>query len=626
MNRRDLQIEFHQATNSLPPFAASRAASRQFVLPWVIAACLAFVLPEKSLAASDSASPSASKGYSATDASDGQVLGVHASSQGDHSLVVVYLSAEVRYRVGHLSDPERLYLDLSQTEISHRLASRRIALNDAFIDQIRIGTDQDSVTRIVLDLHTAVRSRVSQVGSPARLLVDLSSSAAAIEPEGGVARRSDERDLPGQIPAGVDSTQSAPSGPLTYGGGEKAGLNYAGTSPTRNILALGLNVGSSYDDNIFGNNQQRVGDVAFQFGPSLNVRREGQRLDLALNYQPHFRIYRRASEQNVVDQTLGFDAGYKLSSRLSFRARTSAFYTTGIFQSNQNEDSLPGLGSPSSFNNTVFTPMGRQLTWSSRLDVSYQAAKHDSVDIFAGQSKLDFRQQFSNRGDPQNTEQKNAGVDYQHRLSPHTTLGINYQYSDISFGPDSRTLVYSPFFSYAQQVSPTLTLSVFGGPQFSHLNEVIDLPLGPFTLRIPVSLATSNWALGGTVTKQLDKTAFQLTAQRQVSDGGGLLGAVVSSSVGTSVRRRLPGRWDASWSASYANNNSLDTTHSQGAYQSLTAGAGLARSLTERLTVRVGYDFIHQRGTGQSQLFGDFDRDLWSVQFSYRFHEIALGR
>jgi hypothetical protein len=197
---------------------------------------------------------------------------------------------------------------------------------------------------------------------------------------------------------------------------------------------------------------------------------------------------------------------------------------------------------------------------------------------------------------------------------------------DIRFGSDSRTIVHSAFFSYAQQVSPSLSLSVFGGPQFSQLREVIALPLGPFTFRIPVSHATSNWALGGTVTKQLDKTAFQLTAQHQVSDGGGLLGAVVSSSVAGSLRRRLPGRWDASWSAGYADNRNLDTTHSRGAYQSLTAGAGFQRSLTEKLSVRVGYDYIRQLSTGQSQLFGDFGHDLWSLQFSYRFHEIALGR
>jgi hypothetical protein len=632
VNSRDLQIASRQETKPLLPFVASPAVRRLFMLQLILAACAIFVLAEASLRASGSASFAAGEPSTATDPAEVQILGVHSFNQADCSWVVIALSSDVHYKVGHLSNPERLYLDLSRTQISPQLASRRIALNDAFVDQIRMGTDQDSVTRIVLDLHVVVRSRVSKLGSPARLLVELSRPADATEPDGGV------RGVPGEVSAGVGPTQNArsgdaedsraksASGPHTYGDGEKAGLNYVGTSPSRNIVALGFNVGSSYDDNIFGNSQQRVGDVAFQFGPSLNVRREGQRLNLALSYQPHFRIYRRASDLNMVDQTLGFDAAYRATSRFAFRGRTSAYYTTGILQPNRNEGFLPGPGSPSSLNDTLFTPTARQHTWSSRIDASYQVSPHDSIDLFAGQSTLDFGQQSSNTGSVQNTKQKNTGLVYQHRLSPHTTMGINYQYEDISFGSDSRTFVHSPFFSYAQQVSPSLTLSVYGGPQFSHLNEVIALPLGPFTLRIPVSVATLNWALGGTVTKQLDKTAFQLTAQHQVSDGGGLFGAVVSSSVGTSLSRHLPGRWDAIWSAGYGDNRSLDTTHSRGAYQSLTAGFGLARSLTEKLNVRVGYDYIHQQGTGQSQQFGNFDRDLWSVQFSYRFHEIALGR
>ena len=602
------------------------------MLPLIVAACAIFVLAEASLRASGPASFAAVEPSTASDAAEVQILAVHSFNQADYSWVVIALSADVHYKVGHLSNPVRLYLDLSRTQISPQLASRRIALNDAFVGQIRMGTDQDSMTRIVLDLHTVVRSRVSKLGSPARLLVELSRPADAAEPDGDV------RGVLGEFSARVGPTQNArsgnpensrarnASGRNPYGGGEKAGPNYAGASLPRNILALGLSAGSSYDDNIFGNSQQRMGDVAFQFGPSLNVRREGQRLSLALSYQPHFRIYRKTSEQNGVDQALGFDVAYRATPRFSLHARTSAFYTTGIFQPNRNEGLLPGSGSPSSLNDTLFTPTARQLTWSSRIDASYQASPHDSIELFAGQLTLDFSQQSSITGSLQNTKLKDTGLVYQHRLTPHTTLGINYQYEDISFGSDSRTVVHSPFFSYSQQISPSLSLSVFGGPQFSRLHEVINLPLGPFTLRIPVSLATTNWALGGTVTKQLDKTGFQLTAQHQVSDGGGLFGAVVSSSVGTSLSRRLPGRWDATWSAGYANNSSIERTHSRGAYQSLTTGFGLTRSLTEKLNVRLGYDFIRQLGTGQSQQFGTFDRDLWSVQFSYRFHEIALGR
>jgi AMIN domain-containing protein len=641
VNRENSIIGVLQAMKSLP-FAPAEQETKRLIL-LVISLLLAVFLTKLPLDASDSSSRSVTGPNFSTERTAVQVLGVRSSSQANHSRVVIDLSADVRYRVGHLSNPERVFLDFPKTEIIPRLTTRRIAVQNGLINQVRIGTRQGPVTRVVLDLAMPVRYGVSKVDNPARMVIELSrppegavlveSIPLSTEAPGPTLARTDSNSRDA-LPAGraapsplrEDVPLGSPSGPQTYGNGEKAGLNYAGTTPPRNILALGLNVGSSYDDNIFGNNQQRVSDVAFQFGPSLNVRREGQRLNLALSYQPHFRIYRKASEENVVDQSLGFDAAYRASPRLSFRARTSAFYTTGIFQPNQNEEFLPGLGSPSGLNDTLFTPTARQLTWSARIDTSYQISSHDSLGVFVGQSKLDFRQQYSNPGSLQNTDQKDAGVVYEHRLSPHTTLGIDYQYQDILFGPNSRARIHSPFFSYAQQISPSLTLSVFGGPQFSHLNEVIALSLGPFTFRIPVSLATSNWTLGGTLTKQLDKTAFQLTGQHQVSDGGGLLGAVVSSSVGTSVRRRLTGRWDASWNASYANNNSLDTTSSRGAYQSLTAGAVLERSLTEKLSVRLGYNFIHQRGSGQSSLFGNFDRDLWSVQFSYRFHEIALGR
>src|SRR5258706_9695235 len=197
---------------SLLPLVASLAARLLLVLRWIIAPCVALVLLAASLGASDSASPSERAPDSTTDATEVQVLGVRSSTQAGHSRVVIDLSADVRYKVGHLSNPERLYLDLSRTRISSQLASQRIILNDAFVGQIRMGTDQGAVTRIVLDLHSAVRSRVSQIGSPARLLVELSRPADATESEGVFAKRSDVRDALGQVPAGVGPTQGGTSG------------------------------------------------------------------------------------------------------------------------------------------------------------------------------------------------------------------------------------------------------------------------------------------------------------------------------------------------------------------------------------------------------------------------------
>ena len=73
------------------------------------------------------------------------------------------------------------------------------------------------------------------------------------------------------------------------------------------------------------------------------------------------------------------------------------------------------------------------------------------------------------------------------------------------------------------------------GGQHSHANEVLPVDVGPVTFQVPVVLSGSNWAMGGTLTERLDGTVILFTAQHQVTNGGGLLGAAVSTSVGGSV-------------------------------------------------------------------------------------------
>jgi hypothetical protein len=638
---RDFLFVSHPAAKFPQGVAARDAARRWFVFALIIPSLLFAKGP---LVAADLPNRSESQPNLTKDATAVQVLGVRSSSHADYCRVVIDLSANVHYKVGQLPSPERLYLDLIETTIGPQLRGRRITLNDGIVDQIRMGTDQGFITRVVLDLHAAVRYKVSKLDGPARVLIELSRSqngAGPVESSsmGADAQEASRRTPPkagtsslGALFQGTSSSLSdgekshaaSSSGPHTYGDGEKSGLGYAGTSYPHNILLLGFSAGSSYDDNIFGNNQRPISDVNFLFGPNLSLRREGKSLGLALNYQPYFRIYNKVSERNSLDQSLGFDATYRASSRLAFRGRTSALYTTGVFQSSGNAEFLPGLSS-SGLNETLFTPTLRRFTWNSRIDATYQVTAHDSLDLFLGHSTTDFKQQVSSTGNPQDTKENEAGLVFTHRLTPHTTLGGNYLLQDYRFGLDSRTLVHSAFFSYAQQLSRSWSLSLFGGPQYSRLHELISFSFGPFTFQLPVFEASWNWAIGGTVTKQLDKTVFQLSAQRQISSGGGLLGAVESSSVGTSLRRRLPWRWDATLSSGYANNSNLRSA-SRGAYQSLTAGAGLERSLTEKLNLRARYDFIHQRGTGQSPLFGNFDRNLWTLELSYRFDQFVLGR
>jgi len=102
-----------------------------------------------------------------------EIKRVRIWSHLDYTRVVVDLEAVVRYKFDRLSDPERLYLDLFDTQISPELAARQIPVRDPYLNRIRVGQTQDGITRIVLDLNAEVSERVFVLTDPPRLVVDL---------------------------------------------------------------------------------------------------------------------------------------------------------------------------------------------------------------------------------------------------------------------------------------------------------------------------------------------------------------------------------------------------------------------------------------------------------------------
>ena len=370
----------------------------------------------------------------------------------------------------------------------------------------------------------------------------------------------------------------------------------------------------------------QTGDAYFLFGPTVDLRREGRRVSLSLDYQPHIRIYRNTPELNIIDQGLGFGAAYRASSHLAFHAGTTLSYSNGFSQLSQNAESSSGIGTSAGQSPTLYTSTLRHLMLGFGVDGAYQASARDSISIFLGQSTLNFQHQIPNTANLQNTMDRDAGLEYRHRLSPHTTVGIDYRFQNIQFGPVSRALVQSALVSYDKQFAPSLSVHAFGGPQYSQQDGSVLKSPAPSMTTVSSSSKRWNWAAGGAITKRTDNIVVQLTAQHQVGNGGGLGTASVSSSVGANVRHRLAGSWDAIWAGGYANNTSLMPDFTREGYRSFTAGVGLRRPLRERLNLGLRYDFVRQLTKGNSQFFGSFDRDLCSVEFTYRFREIALGR
>src|SRR5262249_16187383 len=109
----------------------------------------------------------------------GQLKSVRFAPHGDYMRVVLDLDERVRYDLGRLSAPERLYVDLFDTLPGPALWRRSIILKPALVRVIGIAKRERAVARVVLDLDEAVEPTVFWVDSPPRLVVDLRRAATA---------------------------------------------------------------------------------------------------------------------------------------------------------------------------------------------------------------------------------------------------------------------------------------------------------------------------------------------------------------------------------------------------------------------------------------------------------------
>ncbi|MGC2446673.1 MAG: N-acetylmuramoyl-L-alanine amidase [Candidatus Sulfotelmatobacter sp.] len=153
--------------------------------------------PAQPLAAID-ANPATSDVLSTTDESDNtpatpqelskfpRVTAVRHWSSGDSSTVVLDLEDQVQYEPGHLTNPERFYFDLRDTQLAPELVGKSFD-GDALLSHIRIAQPVSGMTRVVLEARPSATLSAPQVSlerDPYRLVIQVSKAGAA--PKGAV--------------------------------------------------------------------------------------------------------------------------------------------------------------------------------------------------------------------------------------------------------------------------------------------------------------------------------------------------------------------------------------------------------------------------------------------------------
>jgi len=427
---------------------------------------------------------------------------------------------------------------------------------------------------------------------------------------------------------------SASTAGIPFGSGQTPSLSYAAQGSSSNMFLASLSSQAMYDSNAIASSGAPRGDVIYSLGPQFVLVQATGNFTAALDYQPYFQFYQHLTAYNRVNQSLAADLSYKIGPRLTFRFRESFMDQTGTYQPQPGTDFVPGLGAPTTLNTTVYPPLLSARYNNTRLDATYQMSTRTSLTVFGAYDRAYYNNSEVTSAPVSDTQSVISGAQYAYRLTEHFTLATLYLFQPMRFlgnlpaGSISSTTVQSALISIGWRASQTLSVSLFGGPQYQELRRTQGT--SPVQVGSPTSTGTPendwSWAAGGTVSKQSERTALELSASRSISNGGAWLSAVMASVASLGLHRNLWRRWDGSCGLTYAQNQYLGSTSTPGKVNSETLSLSLGHSLSEKATIRLSYNFIQQQGTSLPTEGANFGHNQVSLGVYYTLRKVPLGR
>lgn len=436
--------------------------------------------------------------------------------------------------------------------------------------------------------------------------------------------------LPLVLFAQPESNGASSQAVMPFGSGQRTSLQYANKQAPENALMLDTGYQATYDDNVIGvSGAARRGDEEQGFGAHLTVLRQSPKLSAFIEYSPSYEFYEELREYNRFDQYLGADMELKLSSRWSLRVRDVFDDQSNPYQTELNSATENGLGSPSTLNSTIYVHLAAQQSNSARADLLWQANARNSAYLFAGYEFRNYTGVHAQSQSLTDTRGDSAGAEYAWRASEHATLGALYlfQHFDLSgtlpAGSPSRLDLHGVLPSLGWRPRPSVAITAFAGPQV-----VIQTMAPTAAASSPASLPSQvEWAGGGTIYRQMDRTAWFLSAQRMVNDGGGLMAYVISSTFNAGFHQRvpLPGRWDATWQIALTQNRGLKGSNGAENLTEQSAGFNLEHPFRSNLTARLMYDFARQNRTEMLPVGAAFHRNRVSLGIYFRWGTFPLG-
>jgi hypothetical protein len=435
--------------------------------------------------------------------------------------------------------------------------------------------------------------------------------AGAISGIGGVDAQSEDEsseDLP-QIPAML--------------GGRGSSLAFGPEMERSNYLRGGVNVGAGYDDNALLGYGPQVGNTTFSVFPNIAIEQSTSRTRWSLGYRGGLTVNQRLSSRDQGSHDLNFDSEFRLSPHVNLRAAEDFSLTAGIFGTNTASAFQPG---PGGSNGTLITPLANQRSSATVVETNYHFALKDIVGASGSLYDLHYSDVTTGAGSLVDTRAAGGAGFWLHELFRGDWAGISYRFQRLTFDPSAETRVHSFAVVNTLNVSKTFTVSAFIGPEYSDNNGIA--ATGASAGQVS---NFSGWSMAGGVEGGWQKERTSVTAgySRQVSNGGGILGAVRLQDIHAAVRRELMPGWAATLGVIRGSNQGLTliSTTSAASIKATSVGASLERNIGRSLGFQIGYfhDFQNQSGSSIPAQNFDANRNRFSVTLSYQWAK-ALGR
>jgi hypothetical protein len=428
-------------------------------------------------------------------------------------------------------------------------------------------------------------------------------------------------------PAMVDD-QRAPAPALLTG--ESMSLSFSPELERSNYLRGGIGVGATYDDNASSSPTNRIGDFSYSVLPSIELDQTRSRLHWTLGYTGGFTANQRLAERNQGSHNLQGTLQYRLSPHVDLRLSDTFLDVTGFLQQFTNGLETPVTGPVNQPNHTLITPLAKSLNNTGNVDLSYQYSASDVIGVGGTFYDSHFHDVPTGSASLNDTSTRIGDAYYNHRLDAHNWLGVTYKYQHIAFGGmGNLNITHSILFSDTISLGGRTTLSLYGGPEYSHLDTVsVTMNIAPPVISFATVSNTEHTvsgAFGASLGWQGSLTSLRMAVSRQVSDGGGLLGAVQLTSVSGGIRRQFTKSTAADLNVTYGHNRELGSALAgQAPFQSATGGVGLSQGLGAHLMLRL--DYYHDYQKGNLGIGGEnVNHNRGSVTISYSFTR-PIGR